>query len=95
MRALLFHPNGKHLLSASDDKTIRVWDLASARCVRAFEAHTHFVTSLAWGPPVHADDDDDSSNVVGLIQEPLGEPQRYRAVVASGSVDQTVHIWLP
>jgi platelet-activating factor acetylhydrolase IB subunit alpha len=24
---LVFHPNGKYLLSASDDKSVRIWDL--------------------------------------------------------------------
>jgi WD40 repeat protein len=27
IRALVFHPSGKYLLSASDDKTIKVWEL--------------------------------------------------------------------
>lgn len=49
MRALVFHPSGKYLLSASDDKTLRVWDLATGRCVKTVDAHGHFVTTLAWG----------------------------------------------
>ena len=49
MRALVFAPGGKHLVSVSDDKTMRTWDLASGRCVRTVEAHAHFVTAAAWG----------------------------------------------
>jgi platelet-activating factor acetylhydrolase IB subunit alpha len=49
VRALVFHPNGQLLLSACDDKTIRIWDLKTGRCTKTIEAHDHFVTSLAWG----------------------------------------------
>jgi platelet-activating factor acetylhydrolase IB subunit alpha len=28
---LVFHPNGKFLLSTSDDKSIRIWDLSNGR----------------------------------------------------------------
>ncbi len=49
MRALVFHPTGKFLLSAADDKTIRVWELATGRCVKTVEAHSHFITSMVWG----------------------------------------------
>lgn len=47
VRAVAFHPDGKYLYSVADDKTMRVWDLDSAKCVKIVEAHDHFVTSLA------------------------------------------------
>lgn len=44
---LVFHPNGKFLLSTSDDKSIRVWDLSNGRCFRKMlNAHDHFVTTI-------------------------------------------------
>ena len=48
VRGLLFHPSGRFLLSCSDDKTIRAWDLTKqGRCVRRLEAaHETFVTAL-------------------------------------------------
>ena len=49
VRALVFHPNGKYLLSAADDHTIRIWELKTGRCIRKIEAHERFVSSLAWG----------------------------------------------
>lgn len=48
VRGLVWHPNGKFLLSVGDDKSLAVWDLASGRLVkRISEAHPHFVTTIA------------------------------------------------
>lgn len=81
----MFHPSGKFLLSASDDKTIRTWDLKTGRCLKTLEAHSHFVTCLAWGraPP--------SSN--GAADGTVAA--QAVNVIATGSVDQTVRVWLP
>ena len=46
IRACVFHPGGKYLLSVSDDKTLRIWDLRNKRNYKTLEAHSHFVTSL-------------------------------------------------
>ena len=44
---LVFVPSGKYLISASDDKSMRVWDLSSGRCSRKMlNVHDHFVTSI-------------------------------------------------
>lgn len=43
----MFHPTGKFLLSVSDDKSIRIWDLANGRCYRKMlAAHNHFISSI-------------------------------------------------
>ncbi|KAK3315358.1 nuclear distribution protein nudF [Apodospora peruviana] len=54
VRALVFHPGGKYLLSASDDKTVRCWDLSQeGRCVKIIkEPHERFVTALRWAPHI-------------------------------------------
>jgi len=46
VRSLVFHPSGKFILSSSDDKTLRVWDIKSRRNNKTMDAHPHFVTSL-------------------------------------------------
>ena len=92
VRALVFHPSGKFLLSAADDKTIRVWELATGRCVKTVEAHGHFVATLAWGRQTSSG----SKNANAAEGEKtIDEPEKLVNVVASGSVDQTVKIWLP
>ncbi|MBX9681185.1 MAG: serine/threonine protein kinase [Gemmataceae bacterium] len=47
IRSLCFHPEGNRLFSASDDKTIRVWDLLSFREVQRFTRHSSPVTGIA------------------------------------------------
>lgn len=45
---LCFHSNGRFLISVSDDKSMRVWDLLSGRCTRKLlNIHSHFCTSIA------------------------------------------------
>lgn len=48
VQGLAFGPSGKYLVSVSDDQTLRVWDVATGKCLRHVHAHEHFVTSLAW-----------------------------------------------
>lgn len=51
VRGCVLHPSGRYLVSVSDDKTMRCWDLEQGgRCVRVVDAHGHFVTCIAWAP---------------------------------------------
>lgn len=86
VRALVFHPNGKFLLSGCDDKTIRVWELNSGRCVKTVEAHGHFVGTMAWGRATLGGDA--AANGDG------GDAKRV-SVLATGSEDQSVKVWAP
>lgn len=94
VRALAFHPCGKYLLSSSDDKTIRVWELSTGRCVKTVEAHTHFVATLAWGRQA-AGKQDDKKAANGADGAVDTEPEKVVNVVATGSVDETIKVWLP
>ena len=41
------------MISCSDDRSMRVWDLVKRRCAHVIEdAHEHFVTSLAVHPSI-------------------------------------------
>jgi platelet-activating factor acetylhydrolase IB subunit alpha len=80
---LTFHPSGKFLLSASDDKTIRIWDLSTGRMSKTIDAHEHFVTCMVWG-----------RTTVGGGEGKKEEEKRRVNVLATGSVDQTIKVGL-
>lgn len=94
VRQVAFHPGGKYLISVSDDKSMRCWDLSQqGRCVKVIsEAHNHFVSCLRWAPRIASvnestnnDHDDNESNDKDL--------KGVRLVLATGSVDLDVKIW--
>ncbi|GHJ86093.1 hypothetical protein NliqN6_2495 [Naganishia liquefaciens] len=91
IRALAFHPNGKYLLSASDDKTIRVWDLSLGKLWKTIDAHDHFVSCLTWGRTTTGATTSTGANGMTAGQE----VKRRVSVLATGSVDQTIKVWLP
>jgi hypothetical protein len=104
VRALVFHPNGKFLLSASDDKTVRIWELATGRCSKTIEAHAHFVTCMSWGRTTIAGPaQNGATSTIGQdgqaqvqMQMQATQPERRLVnVLATGSVDQVglVRMW--
>ncbi|KAF3165126.1 protein with putative role during mitosis [Orbilia oligospora] len=107
VKGIVFHPSGRYLLSCSDDKTIRCWDLSqNGRCVKIIEpAHGHFVTCIKWAPNQTRGGIDGAANGAPSVESPrqngtppkiqseLSEMSGIRCVVATGSVDLTVKIW--
>ena len=46
--SIAWNADRRHALSGSRDKTVRLWDVETARCQRVFEGHTKDVMSIAW-----------------------------------------------
>lgn len=97
VRGLVFHPGGKYLLSVSDDKTLRCWDLSQeGKLVKTInDAHGHFVSCLRWAPGVFQD----ALPVNGINGTPNGAKKdetakvSIRCVIATGSVDKVVRVF--
>jgi platelet-activating factor acetylhydrolase IB subunit alpha len=107
VRAITFHPGGKYLLSVSDDRTLRCWDLSQeGRCVKTLtDVHERFVTCLRRAPGIvkNAPTDYESS----YEAPPSGDCAKARAkvtgvefsdvqircVIATGGVDRKLRIF--
>jgi hypothetical protein len=48
--AVAYSPDGKTLLSGSDDKTVKLWDAGTGQELRTFSGHTSGVDSAAYSP---------------------------------------------
>ncbi|KAI1343729.1 WD domain-containing protein [Xylariaceae sp. FL0016] len=102
VRGLVFHPGGKYLLSVSDDKSIRCWDLSQeGKCVKVVsDAHKHFATCLRWAPSIvrepatngTGEGSNGTSNGLSKTSASTNEVQ-IRCVIATGSVDMMVRIF--
>jgi len=47
---IAWSPDGQRLASASEDRTIRLWDAQSGKPLRTLEGHKYIVNSVAWSP---------------------------------------------
>ncbi|KAI1004547.1 Nuclear distribution protein [Podosphaera aphanis] len=101
VRGLSFHPGGKYLLSVSDDKTLRCWDLAQGgKLVKTVDdAHGHFISCIRWAPGQVKDLPAINGNSGSLVANGVkkkdnpGETANIRCVIATGCVDLKVRIF--
>ncbi|PPQ93171.1 hypothetical protein CVT25_002629, partial [Psilocybe cyanescens] len=50
VNAVAVSPNGKKIVSGSDDNLVRVWDVSTGNELKVLKGHTHVVTSVAFSP---------------------------------------------
>lgn len=50
VNSVAFSPDGTTLGSASDDKTIKLWNLASGQEIRTLEGHSNWIWTVAFSP---------------------------------------------
>ncbi|KAJ3342375.1 POC1 centriolar protein A [Gonapodya sp. JEL0774] len=53
VRSANFSPDSRLVVSGSDDKTVKLWDLGSKACVKTYWDHTGMITSVAFHPSGH------------------------------------------
>ncbi|KAI1262415.1 WD domain-containing protein [Xylariaceae sp. FL1019] len=97
VRALVFHPGGKYLLSVADDKTLRCWDLTQeGKCVKTLaDTHGHFISCLRWAPGLVRDPNPAGSGEGGGATNGTAPASavQIRCVIATGSVDMKLRIF--
>ena len=50
MDTIAFTPDSHHLLSGSDDGTLRLWDVEHGLCVQSLQSYAISLYDVAWSP---------------------------------------------
>lgn len=92
VKSIAVHPNGRFIFSASDDKTIKIWDLETlatdgkVQCIKTLTGHEGFVSAIDFAS-FEVDDMPDEDKLMSYIES------RMRCIFISGGVDSTVRLW--
>ena len=107
--SITLSPDGRHIVSGSDDNTLRVWDFGTGRCLNTLQGHTKEVYSVALSPDgrhIVSGSKDNTLRVWELgtgrcLNTLWGHTNRVNSVavsadgchIFSGSWDKTLRVW--
>ncbi|MFI8519798.1 trypsin-like peptidase domain-containing protein [Streptomyces sp. NPDC085481] len=78
VRTVVFSPNGKILATVGDDRTLRLWDVATGRAHMIRKEHTNEVYSAAFSPDGKTLATGDADDTVRLWNTTTGESRAIR-----------------
>jgi len=106
---MAWSPDGRFLASASEDKTIRIWNVEDGAMTRQLEGHEGFVECVSWSPEGNALASGSQDNTVRLWEiksdtftKILGRHEDNvlsvawssdKHLLASGSIDRSTKVW--
>lgn len=108
VKSLHIHPNGRFVFSGSDDKTIKVWDLASlnvngrVKCVKNLIGHEGFVNDIEFASfeitnniyvSKIADDGKTKTEEDRRNELTKSIESKIRCLFISGGVDNCIRLW--
>jgi F-box/WD-40 domain protein MET30 len=103
VNAVKIHAASQTLYSASDDCTVRIWDLVSKTCVRVFKEHAGQVQQILPLPidfelpetenDLQQQQEEGAQNVAPLALAPMSNRPAHPRYVLSGGLDATIRLW--
>jgi WD40 repeat protein len=109
VNSVAFSPDGKQIVSGSDDKTIRLWDLQGNQIGQPFQGHEDWVNSVAFSPDgkqIVSGSDDKNIRLWDLQGNQIGQAFQGHEYgvssvafsldgkqIVSGSNDNTIRLW--
>jgi WD40 repeat protein len=107
--SICFSPDGNYALSGDSDKTLKLWDVETGKCVRTFDGHTKSVTSVCFSPDGRYALSGSLDNTLKLWDVETGECLKTfeghesgvtsvcfspdGSYALSGSLDKTLKLW--